>query len=556
MATAELKNQLTNQSVEEAISQYRNDRDPNATSLARRAVVHFAVNTERVSMTSRLAGGATRFLPFNRGDSGGAGNQANPDGHRTAYLWEQVWQRDAWLDLLGRFVHVQLPPKGSKAAPSVIFPRWHQWDAVLTLEHHARVNGAGQRYLVQHSAGSGKSNTIAWLTHRLSSLHDATDTKVFDKVIVITDRVVLGSQLQDTIYQFEHAHGVVAKIDDDSTQLAEALSGHTSRIIVTTLHVAFSGTVSDDGIDVTESKLNGFPDTQTAKRFDEEGHILVVAEKYQTGFDQPLLYAMYVDKVLTGLSAVQTLSRLNRIADDKDGTFVLDFRNDAEAIREAFEPWYGKTIAPSTDPNLLYDTRSTLDPFGVLMIDEVAKVAGLLVTMASVKDHGRIHAALQPAIDRFHALDGDNQDGFRDALDRFVRTYSFLAQLVSFGDTKLERDYLYCRALGAFVRRDPGSSLDLGSEVELTHLRHEMTYQGSVSLTSDMGEVRTISDGMGRRQEPAEEALSQIITKLNERYGLKLTEADRRTSRASLPRLFPTRCCSSRQRRTTSTTSG
>ena len=170
----------------------------------------------------------------------------------------------------------------------------------------------------------------------------------------------------------------------------------------------------------------------------------MVAEKYQTGFEQPLLYAMYVDKVLTGLNAVQTLSRLNRIADGKDGTFVLDFRNDAEAIREAFEPWYGKTIAPPTDPNLLYDTRSALDPFGVLMIDEVAKVAGLLVTMASVKDHGRIHAALQPAIDRFYALDGDNQDGFRDALDRFDRTYSFLSQLVSFGDTKLERDYLYC----------------------------------------------------------------------------------------------------------------
>ena len=294
-----------------------------------------------------------------------------------------------------------------------------------------------------------------------------------------------------------------------------------------TVHVAFSGTVHDGGIDVTESKLNGFPDSQTARRFDEEGHILVVAEKYQTGFDQPLLYAIYVDKVSTGLSAVQTLSRLNRIADRKDGTFVLDFRNDAEAIREAFEPWYGKTIAPPTDPNMLYDTRSDLDPFGVLRADEVAKVAGLIVTMASTKDHGRIHAALQPAIDRFHALATDRQDGFRDALDRFVRTYSFLAQLVSFGDTKLERDYIYCRALAAFVRRDPGSSLDLGREVELTHLRHEMTYQGSVSLTSDTGEVRTISDGMGRRQDPAEEALSQIITKLNERYGLSLTEADR-----------------------------
>ena len=215
VATAELKNPITGQTVEHARAQYRTDRDPK-NPLLRRAIVHFAVDTEAVSMTTRLSGNLTRFLPFNRGYEMGAGNPPNPDGHRTAYLWEQVWQRDAWLDLLQRFVHVEPTPKGSKARPVVIFPRYHQWDAVRSLTADAREHGAGRDYLVQHSAGSGKSNTIAWMAHRLSSLHDAADSKVFDKVVVITDRRVLDRQLQDTIYQFEHAHGVVMRIDENS----------------------------------------------------------------------------------------------------------------------------------------------------------------------------------------------------------------------------------------------------------------------------------------------------------------------------------------------------
>jgi type I restriction enzyme, R subunit len=186
-------------------------------------------------MTTRLAGRRTRFLPFNRGYQRGAGNPPNPDGHATAYLWEQVWQRDAWLDLLHRFVHVEKPAKGSKKRPTIIFPRFHQWDAVLQLEADARASGAGGKYLVQHSAGSGKSNTIAWLAHRLSSLH-AGDDKVFDKVVVITDRVVLDRQLQDAIYQIEHKQGVVARIEESSNQLADALSSGVPIIITT--HIA------------------------------------------------------------------------------------------------------------------------------------------------------------------------------------------------------------------------------------------------------------------------------------------------------------------------------
>ena len=234
VATAELKNAITGQSIDEGIEQYRTSRDPE-NPLLRRAVVHFAVDTERVAMTTRLAGKSTRFLPFNRGHEMGAGNPPNPSGHRTGYLWEWVWQRDAWLDLLHRFVHMETAPKGSKKEPVVIFPRFHQWEAVLDLTLEAREHGPGRDYLVQHSAGSGKSNTIAWLAHRLSSLHDDQDRKVFDKVVVITDRRVLDKQLQDTIYQFEHAHGVVVRIDQNSQQLAEALQGEQARIVITTL---------------------------------------------------------------------------------------------------------------------------------------------------------------------------------------------------------------------------------------------------------------------------------------------------------------------------------
>jgi type I restriction enzyme, R subunit len=239
VATAELKNHLTGQNIEDAIEQYRNDRDPKNVTLGRRVLVHFAVDPDAAAMTTRLEGKSTRFLPFNLGYNLGKGNPPNPDGHKTSYLWERVWARDAWLDILHRFIHVERPDEGSlaarRAAETVIFPRYHQWDAVIKLEADAAANGAGHSYLIQHSAGSGKSNTIAWTAHRLSTLHTANDRKVFDKVIVITDRVILDRQLQDTIFQFEHARGVVQKIDEDSSQLAEALEGEQARIIITTL---------------------------------------------------------------------------------------------------------------------------------------------------------------------------------------------------------------------------------------------------------------------------------------------------------------------------------
>jgi type I restriction enzyme R subunit len=245
VATAELKNPLTHQSVEHAMAQYRTDRDPRDALLGRRAVVHFAVDPDLVMMTTKLEGTLTRFLPFNRGSDPdatacGAGNPANPDGYATSYLWERVWERHAWLDILNRFIHDEHVTPGTKGKralrdAALIFPRFHQWDAVRRLEAHSRGHGPGRNYLVQHSAGSGKSLTIAWLVHRLASLHDAEDRKVFDKVVVVTDRRVLDRQLQDTVYQFEHAHGMVKKVEQSSKELAEALRSAEAKIVVTTL---------------------------------------------------------------------------------------------------------------------------------------------------------------------------------------------------------------------------------------------------------------------------------------------------------------------------------
>ena len=768
-ATAELKNQLTHQNVEHAIAQYRQDRDAGNVTLAKRAVVHFAVDPDRVSMTTRLEGESTRFLPFNQGSggagqAGGAGNPPSSTGHRTAYLWQQVWQRDAWLDLLARFVHVEMPTKGSKTAKKkqavTIFPRYHQWDAVRRLEATARAEGAGSNYMVQHSAGSGKSNTIAWICHRLSNLHDDANTKVFDKVIVITDRLVLDRQLQDTIYQFEHAKGVVVKIDKNSQQLADALVGEQAKIIITTLQkfpyvldkiaelpkrryavvideahssqsgesakdlraalsnghhddaaleaaeaaeaaeeaargdgddqvvvsvagrgrqanisffaftatpkaktleifgrkettaegerfvpfhlysmrqaieegfildvlknyttyktywkiekaitddpehdkarakasiarfvslhptnlaqkaeiivehfrqhtaakigghakamvvtssrlhavrykqaidkyiasknyvglsalVAFSGKVLDGGDHFTEAGMNGFPDGETAERFDTDDYqVLIVAEKFQTGFDQPLLHTMYVDKVLSGLNAVQTLSRLNRIHPHKTDTFVLDFRNETDDIQKAFTPWFERTEAIPTEPNLLWDTHRDLMAHAVIHADEIPAAVNELLAGKNVVNHDKVYATLDPALARFEHLDKDEQDEFRDLLGRFVSLYGFIAQIVNFTDANLERDYIYARALQARLPGQDVERIDIGSEVALTHLRTEQIESGAASLTEGDGTVSAIFSGKGKLHDPELETLSSIIDALNDKFGTNLNERD------------------------------
>ncbi|QYG93775.1 DEAD/DEAH box helicase family protein [Iamia sp. SCSIO 61187] len=770
VATAELKNPLTGQSIDHAIRQY-GERDGTDVVL-RRCVVHFAVDPDQVKMATRLAGRQTVFLPFNQGSAGpgepgGAGNPSR-DGYATAYLWQEVWRRDPWLDLLARFVHEAQSEPGRKGRAArrdgkVIFPRFHQWHAVRALTAHAREHGAGHRYLVQHSAGSGKSNTIAWLAHRLANLHDGDDDKIFDKVVVITDRTVLDRQLQDTIYQFERTHGVVARIDTDSNQLAEALSGAEAKIVVTTLQkfpfvvdkvgdltgrrfavlideahssqggdsatamtavltggsatpvaeveaeadeppdgqdqvaaalaaavaargpqanlslfaftatpkartlemfgsspegtsirrathvysmrqaieegfildvlrsyttyatyyrienaglgdpevdkkkaaakiaayvslhdevsaqkarivvehfrqhtapmiggrakamvvcrtrphalhmyrairayvashgitdvstlVAFSGTLDDPDTasTVSEAGLNGFPESETARRFATDEHqILVVAEKFQTGFDQPLLHTMFVDKPLKGVNAVQTLSRLNRTTAGKDSTFVLDFVNDAEAIKRAFEPFYDASSALPTDPNALFDARVDLDRYDVIRDVDVDALAAAWYRLPPVDRarsgaHEALYAHLDPALARFRDLDDDDQEAFRAALDRFVSLYTFVTQIVPLANTDLEKRYRYCRLLALRLPARAGVALDL--DVALTHLRVAEKGREEIELTGDAEPLVAFpEDGGGSRYLPGFEPLSAVIARFNEAFGGQISEADR-----------------------------
>jgi type I restriction enzyme R subunit len=758
VATSELKNELTQQTVEDAKRQYRDDRDPKELLFARRALVHFAVDPDLVFVTTRLAGKKTEFLPFNRGsESGGAGNPENPDGYKSSYLWEQVWQRDAWLDILARFVHVQtqeVTENGKRRNErTTIFPRFHQWDAVLKLAADARARGAGHNYLSEHSAGSGKSNTIGWTAHRLSTLYDEDDQKVFDQVIVITDRVVLDRQLQGTISQFEQTKGVVETIDDSksSKDLAKALRSGTAQIIVTTLQkfpfvleqlegikdrtyaiipdeahssqtgeaaaalksalgtgakldddeeidaedavaaavaargpqpnlsffaftatpkaktlelfgtrgsdghyhpfhlysmrqaieegfildvltnyttyqtfwrvgkkasedpevvkseaasaiarfaslhpenlaqhvevivehfrqktakkiggkakamvvtssrkhavrykqaldkyisekgygdvkalVAFSGKVSDDGVEYTEAQMNGFPESQLPEKFKgPEYGLLVVAEKYQTGFDQPLLHTMYVDKKLEGVKAVQTLSRLNRIHPGKDDTFVLDFRNSVETIQEAFEPYYEATFAEETDPNILTDSGDALLDHDVIREDDVDELAAVFFKPAHLhtkSDHAQLYAKLAPAKVRFKALQSDDErEEFRDALKRYVRLYSFLSQIVPHLEARSEKLFVYGRYLLTYLPREEGDGgLDLGEEeLVLTHLRIIKTGEHNIGLMADEEPLFAIGgDGTGRDEDKPRGRLSEVIQTINERFGIDLTDAD------------------------------
>ncbi len=779
VATLELKNPLTGQTVEDARRQYRKDRDPRAPIFAfkRRTLVHFAADTESVLMTTRLAGDATRFLPFDRGRAGGAGNPPDPNGrgYRTAYLWEEVLQRDSLLDLLARFVHLQVAEKrddrGRKVkVETMIFPRYHQLEAVRLLVGAARREGAGHNALVEHSAGSGKSNTIAWLAHRLASLHDADNARVFDSVIVVTDRVVLDQQLQDSIYQFEHKRGVVRKIDEDSRQLAEALE-HAVPVIITTLQkfpfvsrqllriaeergadatgvlptrrcaviideahssqggetatalkevlggeglraqasaraaeeglegehvqalflsmakrgrqpnlsffaftatpkhktlkvfgrggapahrytmrqaieegfildvlqhyttyatyywllkecaddphverknaaktlarflrlhphniaqkteimvehfnavtrhkiggrakamvvtgsrleavrfkqsfdryiqrkgypikslVAFSGVVEDDqvtGVTYTEEQMNaGVRAKELPEHFaTPEYQVLLVAEKYQTGFDQPLLHTMYVDKRLAGIQAVQTLSRLNRTHALKEDTFVLDFVNDRDEIREAFATCYeGAEMGAAVDPARMYAIKGELDASGVYLAEEVERFCTVYFKprqRQSAADHRAMNAALDPAVSRFAALLKEDEAAgelWRGKLRALRNLYGFLSQVIPYQDSDLERLYVYLRHLAAKLpRRRSGPAYDFDDDVRLEYYRLQKISEGSIALGSDDGRAldgpTEVGSGAAREEEVP---LSRLIDLVNERFGTDFNEAD------------------------------
>ena len=763
VATMELKNPLTGQDVEDAKRQYMHDRDPREPLFAgKRAIVHFAVDPNLVFMTTRLAGSETRFLPFNRGRDGGAGNPDDPRGYRTSYLWEDVLARDSLLDILRRFAHVEeREVKGAgKTRQTVIFPRFHQLEAVRSLVAAARSEGSGHNYLVQHSAGSGKSNSIAWLAHRLSELHDTQDMKVFDSVIVVTDRVILDRQLQDTIYQFEHAEGVVERIEHDSQQLADALvagrpiiittlqkfpyvldkvaglpnrryavivdeahssqtgeaakdlksalaprsleeaaaeaeagaeepeqwqdavarsaaararqpnlsffaftatpkaktlevfgrpgddgkpcpfhlytmrqaieegfildvlrnyttyktyyklvkqaeddpkvekrkaaaalarfmslhphnlaqktevmvehfrqhtrkkiGGQAKAMVVTAsrLHavrykqafdayiaekgytdvrtlVAFSGTVvdpDDRSLEYTEAGMNGIRESEVPAKFGSpEYQVLLVAEKYQTGFDQPLLHTMYVDKRLKGLHAVQTLSRLNRIHPGKEDTFVLDFVNTPDDIQKAFAPYYEATLLDETaDPQHLYQLQAELDDMRVYSSSEVDNFCRAFFAPGGGKsglEHPELYRWINPALDRFRAQSEDDQEEFRSRLKAFVNLYSFLGQVIPFTDTDLEKRYAYGRFLWrALPRRGTGPRYSFDDDVALKYYRLQKMSEGDIRLPQKGGAaIRGIKDVGTAAGDDPEEPLSRIVELVNQKYGTEWTPAD------------------------------
>lgn len=787
LITMELKNPMSGQTVENAKKQYKEDRDHRELlfEFKKRTLVHFAVDQDEVAMTTRLSGNKTFFLPFNLGNNGGAGNPVAEDGgYKTAYLWREVLGRDSILDIFGRFMHLQveekrvLTDKGTIkkiTKETMIFPRYHQLDAVRSLINHSQTNGAGHNYLVKHSAGSGKSNSIAWLAHRLSSLHNDDDNKIFDSVIVITDRRVLDKQLQDTIYQFDHKQGVVQKIDEDTRQLVQALTSGTPIIITTlqkfpfvtetleklnnesddslelttkgkrfavivdeahssqsgesvmelkgvlnkdglreeaaeylvengedddednmeyavremlkrgkqpnlsffaftatpkyktihvfnepnpktgtspfheytmrqaieerfihdvlknyttyeayfkviqateedthverkkaaralarflTLHphnlrqktevmvehfrthvrhkiggrakamvvtdsrlhavrykqmfdeyitekgytdvkslVAFSGTVEDPdlpGKSFTEVGMNGgIKESELPEKFDtDEYKVLLVAEKYQTGFDQPLLHTMYVDKKLSGIQAVQTLSRLNRTCAGKEDTFVLDFRNKHDEIFASFKPFYEETPADElTDPQHLYRLQNQIDEAGIIFEDEINAFCEVYFKprrKETVHDHAKMNGVLDKAVERYKDLMEDEQDDLKSLFVNFRNMYGFLSQVIPYQDSDLEKLYTYLRfLLTKLPRRESGPAFQLDGEVELQYYRLQKISEGQIDLKQGETSPLRGPDEVGTGRPGDDEIkLSELIDILNERFGTDFTQAD------------------------------
>ncbi len=780
VATLELKNQFTGQNVSHAKRQYKDTRDPKELlfSFKKRALVHFSVDSDEVFMATKLEGYKTFWLPFNQGNGNGKGNPiSKTKDYRTAYLWNYILQKDSWLQILQQFIHLQTEEVISNGKiykkEKMIFPRYHQLDAVREITDDTLKNGAGKNYLVQHSAGSGKSNSIAWLAYRLTSLHNAKNERIFDSVIVVTDRRVLDQQLQNTIYQFEHKQGVVQKIDKDSKQLADAISNGTNIIITTlqkfpyvidkvgeipdrkyaviideahssqggeaskkmkevlgviedeestaeepypnygegdddetilgqdivnscieksaqargkqtnvsffaftatpkyktlkvfgakdeegkpkpfhlysmrqaieerfildvlknyttyelyfkltkaieddpqlnkkktakaigkyvSLHphnlaqkteiiiehfrsivskkiggkakamvvcgsrlhakryfeefkkyikekkyqnelkviVAFSGKLKDDNYPdgVSESELNGFKEKELPQMFEKEEYkILIVADKYQTGFDQPLLHTMYVDKKLSGVRAVQTLSRLNRMCAGKEDTFVLDFANDRETIFNSFQPYYEvTTVTEETDINHLYDLKARLDAFQVYWQEEIDEFANVYfhpsTNLNNAKNQKYLYSFTDPSVERFKELETEEkQDEFKKSIRSWTNLYSFLAQIMPFVDAEFEKFYAFAKLLQTRLpKRDLSEAFQLSDEVALEYYRLEKIKEGSIDLLKgEEGELSGTTEAGLKRTKEEEALLSEIVSVLNDRFGTEFEEADK-----------------------------
>ena len=755
ISTLELKNYFTGQNVQNAIKQYRYDRDPREALFAfKRCLVHFAVDNDLVYMTTRLAGKSTFFLPFNKGFENGAGNPLNPSGFKSAYLWEEVLQKESLLQILAEFMLVAVERTtdeegNEKEKETLIFPRYHQLDAVRKMVTHAREHGTGQNYLVQHSAGSGKTKTISWLAHRLSSLHDVNDQKVFDTAVVISDRRVIDKQLRDEVQQFEQTAGVVAAIDQGSSQLKEALEsgkkiivstlqkfpfiveelakqegkkfaviideahssqsgestkslkkalgsleeaeaenteeeelssedevlkelssrgrqknisffaftatpkektmelfgtkntdgtfapfhlysmrqaieegfildvlknyttfqtyfnlikkieedpqyekkkgvallksyvelhdhaigkktelvlehylshvrnkidGYAKAMIVTRsrLHavryklafdqyikehnypiktlVAFSGTVGDVGKEYTEAGMNSLrSDKLTVETFKlPEYKILIVANKFQTGFDQPLLHTMYVDKKLGGVMAVQTLSRLNRTHKGKDDTMILDFANHEEEIQKAFQPYYDKAVlTKATDPNKLYDMERNLYNFHLYDKENIELFAKVFFKRGATQE--KLHPLLDPIVEEYLKREKEERMDFRDQLKNYIRLYAFLSQIVSFKDVNLEKLYAFLRMLARKLPVDKERlPVEITDNVNMDTYRIQQISSGSIALEKATGELKPMEGlGTGKGAGEEKEFLSLIIEEVNERFGTDFTDGDK-----------------------------
>jgi len=762
VVTLEMKNLLTGSTFKHAERQYRSDRSPAGEpllSFKRGALVHFALDEDNVSMTTRLQNGKTRFLPFNRGRDGGAGNSDIEGEFRVAYLYadqpegKAVFSREVLLDIIGRFVHLDRqetprPDGTAEVREALIFPRFQQLDAVRKMMTHARNFGPGRNYLIQHSAGSGKSNTIGWTAHQAINLHDDADKPVFDSAIIVTDRIVLDRQLQNTVSQFEQTKGVVKKIDGTSRQLKEALRGG-ARIVITTIQkfstdhlkelsglgsrkfavivdeahgsqsgksaqamsdaltrdedeaagdiegliadyqkargpqsnisffafiatprnvtlerfgikgpgglphpfhlysmrqaieegfildvlqnymtykayyqlekaieddpelngrrgqrrvarfaslhptaigqkvevivehfrrhvmaelegqakamivagsrehalryyfgvrdyiaargyrdvkalVAFSGELELDGETYTEADVNGFSETELPRKFDTGSYqILIVAEKYQTGFDQPKLCAMYVDRKLAGLQAVQTLSRLNRTYPSKERTFVLDFQNTIEDMQNAFRPYFEVTeLEANSDPNQIYELEARLRTFGILDQGEVDRFAETFYRgPLDTHDRARLEGLVRQAVGRFEQEDDEGrQEEFRQLLKSYLRFYAFVAQVIRLSDTGLEKLYSYAAWLSRLLpSREMPADIDITEEMlRLQAFRVEQKEQGSASLSAgDHAALKPISEfGAKPYTEDEERSLSEIIKAFNERHGTQFVRQD------------------------------
>ena len=763
----ELKNQYTGQTVDNAKRQWMYDRDPREICFQfnKRILTYFCIDHLEVWMATKLAGKETLFLPFNQGSNGagndgGKGNPANPDGYPTAYLWEQVFQKDSMMDILQRFIH--LNKKDNKKKHSIIFPRYHQLDVVRKLIADVSKNGSGKNYLIQHSAGSGKSNSIAWTTYRLASLHDKNSKPIFSSVIVITDRTVLDAQLQATISSFDHTVGAVETIGEgkNSKDLRDAINNGI-RIIVTTLQkfpviyqevdkkkgrnfaiivdeahssqtgssalklktaladteaalreyaeiegkaeeeldpddkllqeminhgkhknlsffaftatpkdktleifgtehddgsfhpfhiysmrqaieegfildvlqnymtyktcfeianstpdnpevpaskaskviknfqqlhpynisqkakiivetfrettkekiggngkmmvvtssrlaavryyhevkryieqmryndidilVAFSGAVKDEDEEYTEAKLNVRKDgshiseNQTKAEFHDNFNVLIVAEKYQTGFDEPLLHTMIVDKKLKGVKAVQTLSRLNRTCNGKYDTFILDFINTKEDIIEAFQPFYQETyLEHEVNVDLIYQVQNSLRGFAIYSDTEISAFCKEYFQTKGQNERamGRMTSILKPIADRYNAKTTDEKYQFRRDIRKFVKWYGYISQVVRMFDKELHQEFIFCSYLIKLLPAEKVEMIDIESKLKLEFYKLQKTFEGAITLEEKKGSYAG-GDSVGAKGENKKTPLDEIIEKINEKYKGLFSDADR-----------------------------